>query len=93
MSSFNYTEILPLEQNSPEYRLITTEGITTTTIGERTFLNIDASVLEKVAYEAIHDISHYLRTSHLEQLKKIIDDKQIVDVISTFSNIEIYCRM
>jgi 3-phosphoshikimate 1-carboxyvinyltransferase len=64
MSSFNYTEILPLAQNEPEYRLVTTEGITTTTVGERTFLNIDDSVLEKVAYEAIHDISHYLRTSH-----------------------------
>ena len=76
MSSFNYTEILPIEQNVPEYRLITTEGISTTTVGERTFLNIENSVLEKVAYEAIHDISHYLRTSHLEQLKKIIDDPQ-----------------
>jgi fumarate hydratase class I len=76
MSSFNYTEILPIAQNEPEYRLVTTEGITTTTVGERTFLNIDDSVLEKVAYEAIHDISHYLRTSHLEQLKKIIDDPQ-----------------
>ena len=74
MSSFNYTEILPLAHNEPEYRLVTTEGITTTTVGERTFLNIEDSVLEKVAYEAIHDISHYLRTSHLEQLKKIIDD-------------------
>jgi fumarate hydratase class I len=74
MSSFNYTEILPLAHNEPEYRLVTTEGITTTTVGERTFLNVDDSVLEKVAYEAIHDISHYLRTSHLEQLKKIIDD-------------------
>jgi fumarate hydratase, class I len=74
MSSFNYTEILPLARNEPEYRLVTTEGITTTTVGERTFLNIEDSVLEKVAYEAIHDISHYLRTSHLEQLKKIIDD-------------------
>jgi fumarate hydratase class I len=76
MSSFNYTEILPITQNSPEFRLVTNEGITTTTVGERTFLNIDDSVLEKVAYEAIHDISHYLRTSHLEQLKKIIDDPQ-----------------
>ena len=74
MSSFNYTEILPLTHNEPEYRLVTTEGITTTTVGERTFLNIDDSVLEKVAYEAIHDISHYLRTSHLESLRKIIDD-------------------
>jgi fumarate hydratase class I len=74
MSSFNYTEILPLAENTPEYRLVTTEGISTTTLGDRTFLNIEDSVLEKVAYEAIHDISHYLRTSHLEQLKKIVDD-------------------
>jgi fumarate hydratase class I len=74
MSSFNYTEILPIAQYDPEYRLITNEGISTTTVGDRTFLNIDDSVLEKVAYEAIHDISHYLRTGHLEQLKKIIDD-------------------
>ena len=76
MSSFNYTEILPLSQNEPEYRLVTTEGISTTTVGDRTFLNIDSSVLEKVAYEAIHDISHYLRTAHLEQLQKIINDPQ-----------------
>jgi len=74
MTSFNYTEILPLGENAPEFRLVTTEGISTTTLGDRTFLNIDDSVLEKVAYEAIHDISHYLRTSHLESLRKIIDD-------------------
>ena len=74
MTSFKYTEILPLGENAPEFRLVTTEGISTTTLGDRTFLNIDASVLEKVAYEAIHDISHYLRTSHLESLRKIIDD-------------------
>ena len=74
MTSFNYTEILPLAENPTEFRLVTTEGISTTTIGDRTFLNIEPSVLEKVAYEAIHDISHYLRTSHLEQLRSIIDD-------------------
>lgn len=74
MTFFNYTEILPLGENAPEFRLVTTEGISTTTLGDRTFLNIDDSVLEKVAYEAIHDISHYLRTSHLESLRKIIDD-------------------
>ena len=85
MSSFNYTEILPLAHNEPEYRLVTTEGITTTTVGERTFLNIDDSVLEKVAYEAIHDISHYLRTSHLEQLKKIIVVVAIFVVLAVFT--------
>jgi fumarate hydratase class I len=74
MNSFNYTEILPIADHDPKYRLVTTDGISTTKIGDRTFLNIEPSVLEKVAYEAIHDISHYLRTSHLEQLRKIIDD-------------------
>ena len=74
MNSFNYTEILPIAEHEPEYRLVTTEGISTSKIGDRTFLNIEPSALEKVAYEAIHDISHYLRTSHLEQLRKIIDD-------------------
>ena len=76
MNSFNYTEILPIAEHEPEYRLVTTEGISTSKIGDRTFLNIEPSVLEKVAYEAIHDISHYLRTSHLEQLRKIIDDTE-----------------
>jgi fumarate hydratase class I len=74
MTSFNYTEILPLADNAPAFRLVTNEGISTTTVGERTFLNIEPGVLEKVAFEAIHDISHYLRTSHLEQLRKIVDD-------------------
>ncbi len=74
MNSFNYTEILPIADHEPKYRLVTNEGISTIKIGDRTFLNIEPSVLEKVAYEAIHDISHYLRTSHLEQLRKIIDD-------------------
>lgn len=76
MTSFNYTEILPTKDNEPEFRLITTEGISTTTVGDRTFLQIEQSVLEKVAYEAIHDISFFLRTEHLEQLAKIIDDPE-----------------
>ena len=61
-------------QGSAEFRLITSEGISVETVGERTFLSIAPETLRTIAYEAIHDISHYLRSSHLEQLRSIIDD-------------------
>jgi len=76
MVNFKYTEILPTAPNDPEFRLITKEGISTSKVGERIFLNIEPSVLEQVAYEAIHDISHYLRSDHLQQLRNIVDDPQ-----------------
>ena len=74
MVEFQYADMLSANLPEPEYRLITTEGISTETLGDRTFLTIAPETLQKVAYEAIHDISHYLRTSHLEQLRAIIDD-------------------
>jgi len=76
MVEFQYADMLSANYPDPEFRLITTEGITTETLGDRTFLTITAETLQKVAYEAIHDISHYLRTSHLEQLRAIFDDPE-----------------
>ena len=71
---FHYQDMLPTKDANPEWRLITSDGISTTQVGDRTFLQIDPEVLKLVAYEAIHDISHMLRTSHLTQLRAIIDD-------------------
>ena len=76
MAEFKYTDMLPSGEHNPEFRLVTKEGISTTTVDGRTFLTIEPEVLRKVAYEAIHDISHMLRTSHLQQLRRIIDDPE-----------------
>lgn len=76
MVEFHYTDMLPIEHHEPEYRLITSDGISTTTVDGRTFLTIAPEVLSQVAYEAIHDISHLLRTAHLEQLRAILDDPE-----------------
>jgi len=76
MVSFKYTDMLPAAHPEPEYRLITREGISTQEVAGRTFLTIEPEVFRKVAYEAVHDISHMLRTSHLEQLVAIIDDPE-----------------
>jgi fumarate hydratase class I len=43
--------------------------------GER-ILSIDTEALEVLAREAFHDISHFLRTGHLVQLKSILSDSE-----------------
>ncbi|GAA1129325.1 fumarate hydratase [Kribbella jejuensis] len=75
-ADFNYSELLPLGADETEYRLLTTEGVSTFTVGARTFLQVQPEVLQQLTAEAMHDISHYLRTAHLEQLRRIIDDPE-----------------
>ncbi|TCC39610.1 fumarate hydratase [Kribbella sindirgiensis] len=75
-ADFNYSDLLPLGADETEYRLLTTEGVSTFTAGDRTFLQIQPDVLQALTAEAMHDISHYLRTAHLAQLRRIIDDPE-----------------
>jgi fumarate hydratase class I len=76
MTDFNYTELLPLGEDTTEYRLISTEGISTVKVGDREFLEVSAAAIERLSYEAIKDSQHLLRSSHLAQLRKIIDDPE-----------------
>ncbi|MEU4287989.1 fumarate hydratase [Kribbella sp. NPDC026596] len=75
-ADFNYSDLLPLGADETEYRLLTTEGVSTFTAGDRTFLQVEPEVLQALTAEAMHDISHYLRTAHLTQLRRIIDDPE-----------------
>ncbi|MDX3004057.1 fumarate hydratase [Kribbella solani] len=75
-ADFNYSDLLPLGADETEYRLLTTEGVSAFTVGDRTFLQVQPEVLQALTAEAMHDISHYLRTAHLEQLRRIIDDPE-----------------
>lgn len=76
MTDFQYTEMLPLGTDETPYRLITTEGVSETTLGDRTFLTVEPEALRLLAYEAIHDIQHLLRPGHLAQLQRILDDPE-----------------
>jgi fumarate hydratase class I len=75
-ADFSYSDLLPLGQDDTEYRLLTTDGVSTFTAGGRTFLQVDPAVLQQLTAEAMHDISHYLRSAHLAQLRRIIDDPE-----------------
>src|SRR6478752_524119 len=76
MPEFAYTDLLPTGPDTTNYRLVTSEGVSTVEAAGRTFLKVEPEALSKLAAEAIHDIQHYLRPAHLAQLRKIIDDPE-----------------
>lgn len=76
MTEFFYRDMLPLGQDTTEYRLLSTDGINTVTLGDRTFLTVEPQALTDLTFAAMRDISHLLRPAHLAQLRKIIDDPE-----------------
>jgi fumarate hydratase, class I len=74
-----YIELLPLGPDEPDYRLVTTEGVTTVDTPLGTFLQVSPEAITRLTAEAMHDIAHFLRTSHLEQLRRILDDPEASD--------------
>ena len=76
MPDFHYVDMLPLGEDTTSYRLLTTDGVGVIEAGDRTFLTIEPEALRLLAYEALHDIQHLLRTSHLQQLRNILDDPE-----------------
>ncbi len=76
MAEFAYSDLLPLGPDETEYRLISTEGISTFEADGRTFLKVEPSAIRLLTRAAMNDISHYLRTEHLEQLASILEDPE-----------------
>jgi fumarate hydratase class I len=73
---FTYSDLLPLGVDTTKYRLVSNEGVSVIKLGDREFLQVEPSALTLLTETAIHDISHYLRAEHLEQLAKILKDPE-----------------
>ena len=76
MAEFQYTELLPLGEDKTTYRKISDSGFKIEKMGNKEFLVIEPETIKKLTFEAMHDSQHYLRTNHLKQLRKILDDKE-----------------
>ena len=74
--TFSYSQLLPLGKDETKYRLVSKEGVKVVKLGDRQFLEVSPEALTKLTSEAIHDISHYLRPDHLQQLANIIKDPE-----------------
>jgi len=79
MPEFAYSDLLPVGPDTTRYRLLTTEGVSTVEVDGITLLKVDPEALRLLTREAMRDISHYLRTEHLEQLASILDDPDASD--------------
>ncbi|MPY78829.1 MAG: fumarate hydratase [Actinophytocola sp.] len=77
MTTFEYSDVLPLAKDTTtEYRLISDEGVRVVEAAGRTFLEVEPEALTRLAKTAITDIQHLLRSSHLAQLRSIVDDPE-----------------
>jgi fumarate hydratase class I len=71
-----FQDLLPLGPDETEYDLLTTEGVETVQLGDQEFLRVHPDTLKLLSATAIRNISHLLRSSHLAQLAKILDDPE-----------------
>jgi fumarate hydratase, class I len=76
MSDFVHHEVMPIGPDDTRYRLLTTDGVSTSEAAGRRFLTVEPDVLTLLAREAMRDINHLLRPSHLAQLRSILDDPE-----------------
>jgi fumarate hydratase class I len=73
---FSYADLLPLGEDKTKYRNIGKAGVSVIKLGDREFLQIGPEALTLLSETAIHDISHYLRAEHLQQLANILKDPE-----------------
>jgi len=76
MPEFHYSDLLPIGEDKTEYRLLSREGLSTFSAEGIEFLRVAPEALERLTAEAIHDINHYLRPAHLQQLQNIVNDPE-----------------
>jgi fumarate hydratase class I len=73
---FSYSDLLPVGEDKTKYRNIGKEGVSVVKLGDREFLQVTPEALTHLTQTAIHDISHYLRAEHLQQLANILKDPE-----------------
>jgi len=74
-----FTEMFPLGPDETEYRLVSADGVSTFDTPEGTFLKVEPEAIRALTAAAMHDIAHYLRPGHLQQLRNILDDPDASD--------------
>lgn len=79
MADFIFEKPFQLTKDTTRYRLLTSKHVSLIDQCGRKILKIDPEGLELLAREAVHDLSFYLRRTHLEKLRSILDDPESTD--------------
>ncbi|RVT96697.1 fumarate hydratase [Rhodovarius crocodyli] len=73
---YAFSTMFPLGEDTTKYRKLDIQGVSTVEVDGKTILKIKPEVLEKLAFEACHNVSHLLRPAHLQQLSNILKDPE-----------------
>jgi len=76
MSDIEYHPPYPLGADKTEYRLLTDQHVSSDNFQGKGMLVVEPEALRLIAAEAVKDVSHLFRTSHLQQLRNILDDDE-----------------
>ena len=76
MKLFSYQEIFKINDDKVEFEKVYPFEGDIVKLNKKRFLFIKESSLQKFSKLAFYNISHYLRSSHLSKLKKIIKDNE-----------------
>ncbi len=79
MPEFIHETMFPLAKTDTPWRKLTEDYVKTGEFGGAPVLTVDGSALTELSRVAFFDIAHYLRTSHLAQLAKIMKDPEASD--------------
>lgn len=79
MADFIYEKPFQTTGDTTKYTRLTSDFVKLVDEGNRKILKIDPAGLELLAKKATSDLSFYLRTSHLEKLRRILDDPEATD--------------
>jgi fumarate hydratase class I len=79
MPDFIHETMFPLAKGDTPWRKLTGDYVKTAEFGGAPVLSVDGAALSELSRVAFFDIAHYLRTSHLAQLAKIMDDPEASD--------------
>ncbi len=76
MAEFVYQDPFPLTKDTTEYRLLTSDHVSTAEFDGEEILKVDSRAIRMLAREAMRDVSFLLRPAHLEQVAAILDDPE-----------------
>ncbi len=76
MTAFQYQPMFEHGPDETEYRHLTSDHVKIARWNGREILEIEPAGLVRMAKEAMDDVAHLLRSSHLAQLRKILDDPE-----------------
>ena len=79
MTDFQFQKLFERGPDGTSYRKIEGDFVSESEFEGQPILKVDVAGIERLAAEAIRDVSHLFRTSHLAQLRKILDDPEASD--------------